>query len=87
METPAHVYVRSVHNIAVERSWLRLRLEFGDNTVIVLKQGEDDGIYLAHIPEHAYVFFLVVIAYLIDYYRQLSQWLRALHSPTCSDQR
>ncbi|KAF8967102.1 hypothetical protein BDZ97DRAFT_1903511 [Flammula alnicola] len=58
-ETPAHVYVRSVHNIAIERSWLRLRLEFGDSAVIVFKQGEDDGIYLAHIPEHA----------------QLCQWL------------
>ncbi|KDR70412.1 hypothetical protein GALMADRAFT_230064 [Galerina marginata CBS 339.88] len=58
-ETPAHVYVRSVHNIAVERSWLRLRLEFGDSTVICFKQGEDDGIYLVHIPEH----------------EQLCQWL------------
>jgi hypothetical protein len=57
METPAHVYMRSVHNIAVERSWLRLCLEFGDNAVIVFKRGEDDGIYLAHIPEHVYVFF------------------------------
>ena len=57
METPAHVYVRSVHNIAVEHSWLCLHLEFGDNTVIVFKRGEDDGIYLAHIAEHVYVFF------------------------------
>ena len=56
-ETPAHVYVQSVHNIAVELSWLRLCLEFGDKTVIVFKQGEDNGIYLAHIPEHAYIFF------------------------------
>lgn len=59
-ETPAHVYVRSVHNIAVERSWLRLRLEFGDSAVICFKQGEDDGIYLAHIPEHAYVDFVLL---------------------------
>ena len=57
METPAHVYVQSVHNIAVEHSWLHLHLEFGDNAVIVFKQGGDDGIYLAHIPEHAYVIF------------------------------
>ena len=54
-ETPAHVYVRSVHNISIERSWLRLRLEFGDNAVLCFQQGIDDGIYLSHIPEHAYV--------------------------------
>ena len=78
METPAHVYVRSVHNIAVECSWLRLCLEFGDNAVICFKQGEDDGLYLAHIPEHAYVsFFLVLMSlcHLLEYYRQLCQWL------------
>ncbi|KAJ7586523.1 hypothetical protein C8J56DRAFT_730405, partial [Mycena floridula] len=29
-ELAAHVYLRSVHNISIERSWLRLRLDFGD---------------------------------------------------------
>ena len=53
-ETPAHEYVRSVHNIAVECSWLRLRLEFGDSAVICFKKGQEDGIYLSHIPGHAY---------------------------------
>ncbi|KIM43482.1 hypothetical protein M413DRAFT_443403 [Hebeloma cylindrosporum] len=52
LETPAHVYVRSVHNIAIERSWLRLRLEFGDSAVICFKKGKEDGIYLPHLPEH-----------------------------------
>ncbi|KAF8811204.1 hypothetical protein BYT27DRAFT_7221594 [Phlegmacium glaucopus] len=54
-ETPAHVYVRSVHNIAVECSWLHFCLEFGDSVVICFKQGEGDGVYLSHIPEHAYL--------------------------------
>jgi hypothetical protein len=54
-ETPAHEYVRSVHNIAVKRSWLRLRLEFGDSAVICFKKGQEEGIYLSHIPEHACV--------------------------------
>ena len=51
MEILAHVYVQSVHNIAIEHSWLHLCLEFGDNAVICFKQGEDDGLYmyLAHI--------------------------------------
>ena len=52
---PAHVYVRSVHNISIEHSWLRLRMEFGDSAVIVFEKAEKDGIYLSHIPEHAYV--------------------------------
>jgi hypothetical protein len=58
-ETPAHEYVRSVHNIAVERSWLRLRLEFGDSAVICFKKGQEEGIYLSHIPDHAYVKYFV----------------------------
>ncbi|KAF8714408.1 hypothetical protein AX14_012714 [Amanita brunnescens Koide BX004] len=52
VETPAHVYVRSVHNISIERSWLRLRLEFGDSAVVAFKKAEEDGVYLPHIPEH-----------------------------------
>lgn len=59
VETPAHIYVRSVHNISIECSWLRLHLEFGNSTVIVFKKAEEDGVYLSHIPEHA----------------QLCQWL------------
>jgi len=58
-ETPAHVYVRSVHDISRERGRLRLRLEFGDNAVMVFKKAEEDGTYLAHVPQHA----------------QLCQWL------------
>jgi hypothetical protein len=57
VETPAHIYVRSVHNISIERSWLRLRLEFGDTAVIVFKKAEEDGIYHSHIPEHVFVNF------------------------------
>lgn len=53
--TPAHIYVRSIHNISIEHSWLHLHLEFGDSTVIVFKKAEDDGVYLSHIPEHAFV--------------------------------
>ena len=44
-DLPAHVYLHSVHNISIERSWLRLRLEWGDNAVLVFNKGVDDGIY------------------------------------------
>ncbi|KAF7341610.1 hypothetical protein MSAN_02058400 [Mycena sanguinolenta] len=30
VEIPPHIYLRSVHNVPVERSWYRLRLNFGD---------------------------------------------------------
>lgn len=41
----AHTYLRSVHNISVERTWLRLRLEFGDTAVLNFNQGVADGRY------------------------------------------
>jgi hypothetical protein len=50
-ELPAHVYLRSVHNISVERSWLRLRLDWGDNVVIFFKQGIEDGYYNDQDPD------------------------------------
>lgn len=51
-ELPAHIYLRSVHNISIERSWLRLRLEWGDNAVLAFEKGKDEGIYNQHDPEH-----------------------------------
>uniref|UniRef100_A0A8H8CM95 Integrase core domain-containing protein n=1 Tax=Psilocybe cubensis TaxID=181762 RepID=A0A8H8CM95_PSICU len=44
-ELPAHVYLRSVHNISIERSWLRLRLKWGNNAVIIFNRGIDAGLY------------------------------------------
>ena len=39
-ELPAHVYLRSVHNISIERSWLRLRLDFGDTAIAAFGRGQ-----------------------------------------------
>ncbi|KAJ7084796.1 hypothetical protein B0H15DRAFT_381633 [Mycena belliarum] len=47
----AHTYLRSVHNISVERSWLRLRLDFGDTAVLSFNQGVADGKYDSGDPE------------------------------------
>ncbi|KIP10695.1 hypothetical protein PHLGIDRAFT_22139 [Phlebiopsis gigantea 11061_1 CR5-6] len=44
-ELPAHVFLRSVHNISIERSWLQLRLDFGDNAVIAFEKGASDHGY------------------------------------------
>ena len=49
---PAHIYLRSVHNISIERSWLRLRLDWGDNAVIAFEKGKDDGIYNPDDAQH-----------------------------------
>jgi hypothetical protein len=51
----AHRYVRSVHNIAIERSWLRLRLDIGDNIIAAFEKGEESGVYNPRDPDHVYV--------------------------------
>ncbi|KAJ7816284.1 hypothetical protein B0H14DRAFT_3744049 [Mycena olivaceomarginata] len=48
----AHNYLRSVHNIAVERTWLRLRLDFGDTAVLNFNQGVADLKYNSDDPGH-----------------------------------
>lgn len=52
---PAHRYVRSVHNIQIERSWLRLRLTFGDNACLTFEKGKADGIFDEDNPNHLWV--------------------------------
>jgi hypothetical protein len=39
---PPHVYVRSIHNIVIERSWLRLRFDWGDAAVVAFEAGMVD---------------------------------------------
>jgi hypothetical protein len=51
-ELPAHIYLRSIHNISIERSWLRLRLDWGDNAVVVFEKGKEEGIYNPDDPQH-----------------------------------
>lgn len=57
-ELPAHVYLRSIRNISIERSWLCLRLEFGNNAITTFEKGTDDGIYNPDIQKHQYVYLL-----------------------------
>ncbi|KAJ7166545.1 hypothetical protein C8R43DRAFT_878000 [Mycena crocata] len=51
VEVPPHVYLRSVHNVSVERSWFRLRLDFGDNAVLKFQEGIIEGWYNPHDPD------------------------------------
>ena len=39
---PAHVYLRSVHNISIEQAWLRMLLDFGNNAIIEYEKGATD---------------------------------------------
>ncbi|KAF8182784.1 hypothetical protein K438DRAFT_1600522, partial [Mycena galopus ATCC 62051] len=48
----AHTYLRCVHNISVECSWLRLRLDFGDNAVLNFNKGQEDGMYDSNDDDH-----------------------------------
>lgn len=74
---PAHVYLRSVHNISIERAWLRLRLDFGNNAVFEYQKGSDSGIFHPEDPLHLYACFLLLITTFLNFCitSQLSQWL------------
>ncbi|KAJ7161620.1 hypothetical protein C8R46DRAFT_1164479 [Mycena filopes] len=50
-EIPPHVYLRSVHNVSVERQWLHLRMDFGDSCVVTFNQGINDGRYNSSDPD------------------------------------
>ncbi|KAI0309245.1 hypothetical protein OF83DRAFT_1166884 [Amylostereum chailletii] len=44
-ELVPHVFVRSVHNTPIERSWLRLRMDWGDDVIVFFRKGINNGIY------------------------------------------
>jgi len=48
-ELPAHRFVQSIHNITIERGWLRLRLQWGDNVKIFWDAGV--GLYNSSNPD------------------------------------
>lgn len=54
---PAHKFLQSIHNITIERGWLRLRLDWGENVKIFWDAGA--GIYNASDPKHEYGFVLI----------------------------
>lgn len=44
-DVPAHRFLRSVHNIVIERGWLRLRSLWGDNVYLEYMKGIEAGLY------------------------------------------
>ncbi|KAF8495823.1 hypothetical protein JB92DRAFT_3099800 [Gautieria morchelliformis] len=48
-EVPAHKFLKSVHNTTIERGWLQLRLQWGDDVKVFWEAG--NGIYNSSIPE------------------------------------
>lgn len=44
-ELPAHIYLRSVHNIVIERSWRHLQIDWGKNAIEVFERGKIEGWY------------------------------------------
>jgi hypothetical protein len=38
---PAHLFVKSIHNTTIERGWLRMRLQWGDNVIVFWEAGSD----------------------------------------------
>jgi hypothetical protein len=38
---PAHLFFKSINNTTIERGWLRMRLQWGDNVIIFWEAGRD----------------------------------------------
>lgn len=51
-ELPAHRFLKSVHNITIERGWLRLRLQFGENVKLYWEAGKE--VYKETDENHRY---------------------------------
>ncbi|KAG1876215.1 hypothetical protein F4604DRAFT_1581135 [Suillus subluteus] len=49
-ELPAHKFLKSVHNTTIERGWLHLRLQWGDNVKVFWEAGR--GMYNEMDPRH-----------------------------------
>ncbi|KAM6501724.1 hypothetical protein JOM56_001701 [Amanita muscaria] len=47
-----YVHAFRIHNISAERSWLRLRLDFGDNAVLFFNKGIEEGVYNSDDANH-----------------------------------
>lgn len=63
-EIIAHAFLRSIHNITIERGWLQLRLQWGDNVKVFWDGGV--GLYDSLDPNHLYVLFFVSVCFLTD---------------------
>ena len=61
-ELPAHRLLKSIHNITIERGWLRLRLQWGDNIKIFWDAGA--SVYIeSKLGSLVCCSFLVVVAF------------------------
>lgn len=52
---PVHRYLKSIHNIVIEKGWWRLHTLWGDNMVAFFEQGIKQGVYNIDSPGHQYV--------------------------------
>ena len=51
-EVPAHCFLKSIHNITIERGWSQLKLQFDANVDEFWDQGIIDGIYDMYDDRH-----------------------------------
>jgi hypothetical protein len=47
----AHKFLKSINNTTIERGWLRLRLQWGDNVILFWESGQDLFDPLDHVQE------------------------------------
>lgn len=54
-ELMAHLYMWSMHNISIERQWLKLCLNWGDTAILDYQKGIDEGLYNPQNAQELYV--------------------------------
>jgi hypothetical protein len=58
-EIPAHRFLKSIHNITIERGWAQLKFQFDVNVDKFWDEGILNGIYNPNDDRHWYTLFYV----------------------------
>jgi len=74
-ESPAHRFLKSIHNIVIEKEWWQLTLRWGHSILEFYNAGIKDRTFDINNDTHRYVSLLNMLLYLMCYVRMLATWL------------